>query len=180
MGSFAGFGDCLGLTVRLLLWSIRLEGLAVVGSVLQLQIRLMGWLLNVGANFCGSCNWNTVVVYCWGFVVYFADSVLLLTGLFGCLGSLSSFTSKLCFILLLRYDSCIVDNSYRWFSDSSADNVDSIASDDDLLKYFYFLIICSNFLRLLLIMICSNVLELFCFLELSVGMPIRFLVVWRF
>ena len=60
---------------------------------------------------------------------------------------LSSFRSKLCFLLLLRNDSCVADSSYNWFSDSSADSVDSVAdnpSADDLLEFFfifYFLII---------------------------------------
>ena len=59
---------------------------------------------------------------------------------FECFGSLSSFRSKLCFLLLLRNDSCVVDSSYSWFSDSSADSVDSVAdspSADDLLEFFF-------------------------------------------
>ena len=44
------------------------------------------------------------------------------------------------FFLLLRYGSCVVDNSYRCISDSSANNLDSVAdkaSEDDLLEFFF-------------------------------------------
>ena len=44
------------------------------------------------------------------------------------------------FFLLLRNDSCVVDSPCNWFSDSSADSVDSVAdnpSADDLLEYFF-------------------------------------------
>ena len=54
------------------------------------------------------------------------------------------------FLLLLRYDSFIVDNSYRWFLDSSAGSVDAFADNapaDDLLKFFLLsLTVCLNFL----------------------------------
>ena len=104
-----------------------------------------------------------------GFVLYFADSVPFLTGFFGFLGSLSSFRSKLCFLSLLHYNICVVDSSYRWSSDSSADSVDSVAdnaSADDLLDFFLlFLIISSNFL---LFFFFLN----FAFFKLLAGMPV--------
>ena len=65
--------------------------------------------------------------------------------------------------MLLRYDSCVVDNSFRWFSDSFADsvdsvadNVDSIASYDDLLEFstLFSMMICS-----IVFTLCDNLLE---------------------